>query len=396
MSMQLLIALAAHAVAFQTQSTKTQLTSRHLFGRGKKGDDSKYEALSADVAAYEALAEPLVSIGESTGRGRGVFATADIAAGATITEYVGLLAATPESHSDDLELYQSYYGNEWRKYSQRYEIGLSGTKVSDAGGVAKGGSVAQNTANEKQTCDVDEGLIKCIQRAGEGEFLLLGKVKDADPKGGVAQLINDHSAVRAVSKAAETSGDGKLRASDVDGLILKDPQWPYDPVAVDGAAIEEAVNDYVNAIVPGTNVALVQARTGLGTGINAPRVFAVATKPIKQGEELFLTYGADWWLAQLRRAALAQLVSCGAPPERAAALEAMIRAIEYVSCEAVAPQVKAVREAGCMAGDYVTPLEGLGPLDDLLGEDWKVAILREEFSLATECSVEELYETTFK
>jgi len=32
----------------------------------------------------------------------------------------------------------------------------------------------------------------------------------------------------------------------------------------------------------------------------------------------------------------------------------------------------------------------------LLGEDWKVAILREEFSLATECSVEELYETTFK
>ena len=172
--------LAAHAVAFQTQSTKTQLTSRHLFGRGKKGDDSKYEALSADVAAYEALAEPLVSIGESTGRGRGVFATADIAAGATITEYVGLLAATPESHSDDLELYQSYYGNEWRKYSQRYEIGLSGTKVNDAGGVAKGGSVAQNTANEKQTCDVDEGLIKCIQRAGEGEFLLLGKVKDAD------------------------------------------------------------------------------------------------------------------------------------------------------------------------------------------------------------------------
>jgi hypothetical protein len=74
----------------------------------------------------------------------------------------------------------------------------------------------------------------------------------------------------------------------------------------------------------------------------------------------------------------------------------MIRAIEYVSCEAVAPQVAAVREAGCMPSNFVTPLEALAPLDDLLGEGWKEAILREEFSLATECSVEDLYATTFK
>ena len=397
-TLHLVVALAAPAVAFQApRCAAPQLVRQHLFGnKNKPGDDGKYESLAVDVAAYEALEEPLVAVGESDGRGRGVFAVNDIAAGTTITEYVGMLAATPETRTDDLALYQNYYGKDWRLYSQRYEIGLTGTRVADAGGLARGGAVAPGTEAAVLTCDVDEDLTSCVTRAGEGQFILLGKVKDVDPKGGVAQLINDHSAVRAVSKAPETAGDGKLRASDVDGLILKDPAWPYEPVAVDGAALRVAVGDYIDAIVPGTNAALVQARTGLGTGIAAPRVFAVATRDVKAGDELFLTYGAEWWLAQLRRAALAQLVSCDPPPERAAALEQMIRAIEYVSCEAVAPQVAAVREAGCMPSAFVTPLEALAPLDDLLGEGWKEAILREEFSLATECSVEDLYATTFK
>ena len=393
-----ILALIGGAAAFTAPATtrRSERSRLALFKR-KREADVKYDALVADIAACEGLEAPLVYVDASPGAGQGVFAAVDIAAGTTMTEYVGFLAETPETRSEDLALYQSFYGKkDWRLYSQRYEIGITGTKVADSAGLARGGSVAPLTASEKLTCDPDEDLRSCIARAGEGEFLLLGKVKNADPREGVAQLINDHSAVRAVSKVPETSGDGKIRASDVDGLILKDPAWPYDPVAIDGAALRAAVGDYIDAIVPGTNCALVQARTGLGTGIPAPRVFAVATRDIKQGEELRLTYGAEWWLAQLRRAALAQLVTCSPKPERAAALEKMIRAIEYVSCEAVKPQVDAVNEAGCMPTAFVVPLESLAPLDDLLEEEsWKRALLTEEFALATECSVEDLYAETF-
>ena len=154
---------------------------------------------------------------------------------------------------------------------------------------------------------------------------------------------------------------------------------------------------YVANIVPRTNCALVQARTGLGTGIAAPRVFAVATRPIEAGAELRYTYGVEWWLSQLRRAALAQLVSCAPSPARAAALASIVRDIERASAASVAAQARSIGRAGSMPRDYVAPLEPLPPLDDLLlGEDnWKRAILVEEFALATECPVEAVYAAAY-
>lgn len=119
----------------------------------------------ADVGAYEALDAPLVEVKASEGAGRGVFATGACAAGETLTEYVGLLAATPESRSEDLALYQSFYGKNWRKYSQRYEIGLRGTVVADSAGLARGGTVAPFVGAEKVTCDPDEDLKACVTRA---------------------------------------------------------------------------------------------------------------------------------------------------------------------------------------------------------------------------------------
>ena len=74
----------------------------------------------------------------------------------------------------------------------------------------------------------------------------------------------------------------------------------------------------------------------------------------------------------------------------------MIRAIEFVSCETVKAQADAVEAAGCMPRDYVVPLESLAPLDDLLDDDsWRKVLLTEEFALATECSVEDLYTDAF-
>jgi len=371
----------------------------HLFRRAgalnpfrrRKTSDKLYESWKVDVEGYEALEEPLVKVAPSPNAGNGVFATKDLAKGTTITEYVGLLAECPETRSGDLALYQSYYGKAWRSYAQRYEIGLTGSKIADAGGTARGGSVVAGTG--ASSCDPYEDLKACVTRAGEGAFLLLGKVDRADPREGVAQLINDHSTIRAPSNPG---GSSTLKASDVDGLILKDSTWPYPPVAVDGAYLRAATEAYVAAIGPETNCALVQARTGLGTGLAAPRIFAVATRDIAAGEELRLTYGAEWWLAQLRRAALAQLVACGPSPQRAAALEKMIRAIEFVSCEAVAPQAEACARAGCMPRAFVVPLERLAPLDELLADDsWQKVLLSEEF-VATECSVEELYADAFE
>ena len=51
----------------------------------------------------------------------------------------------------------------------------------------------------KTTCNVDEDLDACVTRAGEGEYVLLGKVERATVDEGVAQLINDHSTIRAPS-----------------------------------------------------------------------------------------------------------------------------------------------------------------------------------------------------
>ena len=48
------------------------------------------------------------------GAGVGVFAKTGVPAGTTVTEYVGGLAPTPEARTDELELQQAFYGDEWR------------------------------------------------------------------------------------------------------------------------------------------------------------------------------------------------------------------------------------------------------------------------------------------
>ena len=104
-------------------------------------------------------------------------------------------------------------------------------------------------------------------------------------------------------------------------------------------------------------------------------------------------------LHRLRRAALAQLVTCRPSPARAAALASVIRSIERVSVEALDAQAKAVGLAGSMPRAFVSPLEPLPPLDDLLyvddEENWRRAILQEEFASAVECPVEDMYAQEF-
>ena len=133
----------------------------------------------------------------SPGAGLGVFAKERIAAGTTITEYVGCLAPAATTRCDELELQQEFYGADWRKYSQRYEIGLAGTAVSDAGGAARGGTI-RDSITQDEYCDVDEPTAACVARAGAADFILLGKVpaQGACPEEGVAQLINDHTALK--------------------------------------------------------------------------------------------------------------------------------------------------------------------------------------------------------
>ena len=159
--------------------------------------DDRYAHWRADVEAYEALEEPLVRVDESPGAGLGVFAKERIAAGTTITEYVGCLAPAATTRCDELELQQEFYGADWRKYSQRYEIGLAGTAVSDAGGAARGGTILDSFTKDEY-CDVDEPTAACVARAGAADFILLGKVpaQGACPEEGVAQLINDHTALK--------------------------------------------------------------------------------------------------------------------------------------------------------------------------------------------------------
>ena len=81
-------------------------------------------------------------------------------------------------------------------------------------------------------------------------------------------------------------------------------------------------------------------------------------------------------------------MTCRPAPARAAALASVIRAIERVSVETIADQARAIGRAGSMPRGFVTPLEPLPPLDDLLApddENWQRAILQEEFASAMEC-----------
>ena len=93
------------------------------------------------------------------------------------------------------------------------------------------------------------------------------------------------------------------------------------PLAADVERIERVVRAYIARIETRNNVALCQAEVCETDDAcdPVPRVFAVATRPIPAGAELRYTYGVEWWLAQLRRAALAQVVSCAPSPRRAAA-----------------------------------------------------------------------------
>lgn len=359
----------------------------------------RYENWVVDVKGFEeSRSDPLVYVDRSPFAGLGVFAKRAIPAGATITEWVGCLTPNPETLCDEFELQQEYYGSNWREYSHRYEIGLSASRVASLAGTALGASYV---GVDDVMCDVDSDYESCVVRAGEGEYLLLGKVpaQGASPHEGVAQLINDHTPIRAPVdplkmrasvKAAVTGGDGALRASDVDGFLVQAPDGT--PLAVDYEKLEAAVDTYIANIEPRNNVALVQAQIDVDGGVLAPRIFAVATRPIPAGTELRYTYGVEWWLSQLRRAALAQLVTCSPKPARASALAALIRSIEDISKDKESVQREAIAEAGSMPYRYVLGLSALPPLDDLLAgevdENWRKALLLEELALATECPVD--------
>ena len=191
------LSLAACAVALVRSPASTKRRTVHASSSSRTYLDDRYAHWRADVEAYEALEEPLVRVDASPGAGLGVFAKERIAAGTTITEYVGCLAPAATTRCDELELQQEFYGADWRKYSQRYEIGLAGTAVSDAGGAARGGTI-RDSITQDEYCDVDEPTAACVARAGAADFILLGKVpaQGACPEEGVAQLINDHTALK--------------------------------------------------------------------------------------------------------------------------------------------------------------------------------------------------------
>ena len=329
--------------------------------------------------------------------GRGVFATRNIERGATITEYAGLLIEQPETESDMIEKMASWWGARWRENNGRYEIGLSSTAVVDAAGPVTGADALRGAAQ----CDVSDGSLQaCVNRQGYRDFVLLGKV-DACPADGVAQLINDHSAIRAPPHP--TADGATFSPADVDAFTVRSNAWPFPAVTADKFALMQAVKEYIGNIVAKNNVALVQAASAEDECVVnnptscAPRVFAVATRDIKQGEELYYTYGVEWWLQQLRRAALAQLVSCDPPAEERTALVELMRALENVSKLALEDQTVEIAKAGCMPPEFVSPLGPL-PLDDILNSDddsWQRTLLKEELALATECPVERLYADSF-
>ena len=65
------------------------------------------------------------------------------------------------------------------------------------GGAARGGTI-RDSITQDEYCDVDEPTAACVARAGAADFILLGKVpaQGACPEEGVAQLINDHTALK--------------------------------------------------------------------------------------------------------------------------------------------------------------------------------------------------------
>ena len=132
----------------------------------------------------------LVRVAPSTvrGAGRGVFAARDAAAGATLTEWTGLVAAPPSSRCEEIELMCRYYGARWREYNGRYEIGLAAPTF--AGGRA---------------------------RAELGDFVIYGAPSARRTADGVAQLINDHSAIFAPARRGALLADGLDGADGVGG-----------------------------------------------------------------------------------------------------------------------------------------------------------------------------------
>mmetsp|Transcript_3960 Transcript_3960/g.12944 ORF Transcript_3960/g.12944 Transcript_3960/m.12944 type:complete len:442 (+) Transcript_3960:125-1450(+) len=352
-----------------------------------------YESWRVDVKKFEAsrASSPSVYVGPSrqSDAGFGVFCSRDVAQGETLTEWVGLLAPTPGSLCDEFELQQDYYGPGWRSYSQRYEIGLSGTSVVDSAGVSLGGEV-RDVATGLCGGDDDE----CVLEYGDQEFVLLGKTVEqgASPSEGVAQLINDHStlrvdpdpfAVMASVKSAKTS-DGALLSKHVDGFIVFEDG---EAERVDSLALEFAVERYLDHIEDQNNVALVQAQGA--EYLDAPRLFAVATKDLRKDQELYYTYGLAWWLSQLRRAALAQLVACRPSAKRRQVLADLIRDVEAASEDYLSIEADVVARTANVPARYVNSLQPLPDLDDLLSTDsWQKLLLKEQFSLATECPVE--------
>ena len=358
-----------------------------------------FYTLKADPDALKDAKTPLVAVRASKvpAGGRGVFATRNIERGSTITEYSGLLIEQSETQSDMIETMESWWGARWRENNGRYEIGLSSTAVVDAAGPVTGVDELRGAAQ----CDVSDGtLAACVNRQGYRDFVILGKV-DASPAEGVAQLINDHSAISAPPHP--TADGATFSPDDLEPFTVRSNAWPYPAVTADKFALMTAVKLYIGNIAEKNNVALVQAASvddecDVDNPTScAPRVFAVATRDIKKGEELYYSYGVEWWLQQLRRAALAQLVSCNPPKEERAALVELMGALESVSKVALEEQTVEIAKAGCMPPEFVSQLGPL-PLDDILNSDddsWQRTLLKEELALATECPVERLYADSF-
>ena len=74
--------------------------------------------------------------------------------------------------------------------------------VLQAGGLARGGAVAAESGDHKAVCDPYEGLVECVKRAGEGDYVLLGKVAGATC-GRAARVKNSLLSARARERERE-------------------------------------------------------------------------------------------------------------------------------------------------------------------------------------------------
>ena len=350
-----LCVLAPAAAAFLVGSPSPRAAVRPA-GAGYSDEDAveldNHRRLVADVATFErSRAAPLVRVAPSTvrGAGRGVFAARDAAAGATLTEWTGLVAAPPSSRCEEIELMCRYYGARWREYNGRYEIGLAAPTF--AGGRA---------------------------RAELGDFVIYG-APSAGAADGVAQLINDHSAIFAPARRGALLADGLDGADGVGGRASV-------------SVLARATRAYLERAAALNNVAMVRSSSPGGA---PPRVFAVATRPIAAGEELFFTYGAGWWLDKLRRACLAQIAVCEPSARRARALGDVVRAAEFVSLLHVDDERDCAGATGAVPRSYVHALAPCA-LDALFEDDaeWARGLLREEFLPVTECPFEEFLSVT--